>query len=187
MQNGVQEMLHHLMQSIFLKSTMRVIGLQILNGITNNHIKTTNGKTENLGLIKPQVKWKPSMKHGARCGVQLTLLKMQAMLQQELENQHGKTIQNSKTQFRTDVNKNARKHIDNNLNIKKDTDSVYNSYRFPFVYSNFKNVIKNLLTKGLVLLYTSDSGLQYIRRKIKNLERTTISYKNNIKTICSLQ
>ena len=92
-------------------------------------------------------------------------------------------IQNSKTHFLTDVYKNARKHIELNLNIKKHKDSVYNSYRFPFVYSSFKNVIKNLLTKGLILLYTSDSGLQYIRKKIKNLERTTISYKNSIKTL----
>ena len=92
-------------------------------------------------------------------------------------------IQNSKTHFLTDVYKNARKHIELNLNIKKHKDSVYNSYRFSFVYSSFKNTIKNLLTKGLVLLYTSDSGLQYIRKKIKNLERTTISYKNSIKTL----
>lgn len=92
-------------------------------------------------------------------------------------------ITNSKTNSITDVYKNARKQIELNLNIKKSSDVVYNTYRFPFSYKNTKSAIKSLTTQLLTKMYSSDKGLETIRKKIITLERNTLFYKQSIQTL----
>ena len=59
-----------------------------------------------------------------------------------------------KNHFLTDILKNARKHIELNLNIKKSNSEVYNTYRFPFVYSTIKNALRSILTRLLIFFFS---------------------------------
>lgn len=92
-------------------------------------------------------------------------------------------IKNSKTHILTDLFKNARKHIELNLSFKKTNDTVYNSYRFPFLFDSFKNVVKSILTKIIIYVYSTEKGLVSVRNKIKNNERKTLYYKSSLKTL----
>lgn len=92
-------------------------------------------------------------------------------------------IQNAKTDPLTDIYKNARKHIELNLNIKKSSDTVYDSYRFPFSFNNLKSSIKSSFTKYLILFNSSEKGLLKIRAKIKKFERDTNFYKKSLETL----
>lgn len=83
-----------------------------------------------------------------------------------------------KNHFLTDILKNARKHIELNLNIKKSTSNVYDTYRFPFVYSSLKNIIRSLITRLLIFFFSSEKGLTIIRFLIKKIESKT-SYFNS--------
>ncbi|MBC7523071.1 MAG: UDP-glycosyltransferase [Flavobacterium sp.] len=85
-------------------------------------------------------------------------------------------INNPKTQWFTDVLKNARKHIELNLFIEKENDKTYNGYRFPFVSKNFKGFVKNTLTKLVIYFNSTPHGLEKIRDRIKKQERTTQYY-----------
>jgi hypothetical protein len=82
-------------------------------------------------------------------------------------------IASGKNHFLTDILKNARKHIELNLNIKKSTSEVYNTYRFPFVYSTFKNALRSILSKFLIFFFSSETGLKIIRTFIKKIESNT--------------
>jgi hypothetical protein len=82
-------------------------------------------------------------------------------------------IASGKNHFLTDILKNARKHIELNLNIKKGTSEVYNTYRFPFVYSTFKNALRSILSKFLIFFFSSETGLKIIRTFIKKIEANT--------------
>ena len=75
--------------------------------------------------------------------------------------------------FLTDILKNARKHIELNLNIKKGNSKVYNTYRFPFVYSTVKNALRSFLTKLLIFFFSSNTGLELVRYFIKKIETKT--------------
>jgi len=75
--------------------------------------------------------------------------------------------------FLTDILKNARKHIELNLNIKKSNSKVYNTYRFPFVYSTVKNALRSFITKLLIFFFSSKTGLKLIRYFIKKIESKT--------------
>jgi len=92
-------------------------------------------------------------------------------------------IQNAKTHPLTDIYKNARKHIELNLNIKKTNDAIYDGYRFPFSYKNFKTSLKTVATRLVIATHNSDKGLQNIRTKIKNQERKTLFYKQSLETL----
>lgn len=82
-------------------------------------------------------------------------------------------IVSGKNHFLTDILKNARKHIELNLNIKKSNSEVYNTYRFPFVYSTIKNALRSILTRLLIFFFSSEKGLKIIRSFIKKIESKT--------------
>ena len=70
----------------------------------------------------------------------------------------------------TDSYKNTRKHIELNLSIKAEKDTVYNTYRFPFTYKKIRPALKNLAANFLIKTHSSFKGLEKIREKIKKLE-----------------
>lgn len=92
-------------------------------------------------------------------------------------------INNAKSHPLTDSYKNTRKHIELNLSIKNDNDTVYNDYRFPFSYKSIKPAFKNLLTQFLITTNSSPKGLERIREKIKKLERKTDHYNSCLHTL----
>jgi hypothetical protein len=83
----------------------------------------------------------------------------------------------------TDSYKNARKHIELNLNIKKENDTVYDSYRFPFSYKKWRPALKNLISKFLITFYSSTKGLEKVRKKILKLESNTSYFNECLETI----
>ncbi len=92
-------------------------------------------------------------------------------------------IENAKSNPLTDSYKNARKHIELNLNKKADNDPVYDTYRFPFSYKNIKAAVKSYLARFLISCYNSENGLKKIRQKIKNRETKTDFYKQCLQTL----
>ncbi|GGK17435.1 hypothetical protein GCM10007962_09540 [Yeosuana aromativorans] len=70
----------------------------------------------------------------------------------------------------------ARKHIELNIYGEKFDDEVYSTYKFPFSYKGLKNIFKVLFIKVLIGLYSSGKGLEFIRKKINNLERKNPKY-----------
>jgi len=92
-------------------------------------------------------------------------------------------IDNAKSHPITDILKKARVQIDLNLNIKKDSDDIYDSYRFPLAYKDFKTAVKMLSIKILVQLYSSGKGVNKIRSAIFNLERKTAYYQECLETL----
>lgn len=76
----------------------------------------------------------------------------------------------------TEIYKNARKHIELNLSIKKTNDYVYDTYRFPFVNKGIKSFIKNTITEIIIKTHTSNTGLKRVRKKMQDLERNTEYY-----------
>ncbi|MEO8236826.1 MAG: UDP-glycosyltransferase [Flavobacterium sp.] len=92
-------------------------------------------------------------------------------------------IEKAKTHSLTDIYKNARKHIELNLNIKKSNDIVYGTYRFPFSYKGVKNKIKSFTAELLIYFYSSEKGLKAIREKIKINERKTGYYQKCLETL----
>lgn len=92
-------------------------------------------------------------------------------------------ISNAKSHPLTDSYKNARKHIELDLNIKADNDLVYNTYRFPFSYKKFKPALKNLLSRFIITFYSSAKGLKKVREKIIRLEESTHYYQDCLETL----
>ncbi|WP_431243036.1 UDP-glycosyltransferase [Flavobacterium sp. P21] len=92
-------------------------------------------------------------------------------------------IKYSKPHPLTEIYKNARKHIDLNLSIKKTKDKVYDSYRFPFSYSNWKKAIKSIITQTIFITHSSNVGLSRVREKIKQNERKTLYYNQCLETL----
>ncbi|MET3028155.1 UDP-glycosyltransferase [Flavobacterium sp. UW10123] len=92
-------------------------------------------------------------------------------------------INNAKSNPLTDSYKNARKHIELNLNIKRENDKVYDTYRFPFGYKNVKIAFKSYFARFLISLYNSDAGLAKIKSKIKSIEKKTDFYKQCVQTL----
>lgn len=83
----------------------------------------------------------------------------------------------------TDIFKGAKTQIELNLSIKKANDRVYDSYRFPFLYNNTRNIVKNSLVNLIQWTHSSVSGLLRVRKVIKHLERTTAFYKDSLETL----
>jgi hypothetical protein len=92
-------------------------------------------------------------------------------------------ITNSKSNPLTDIFKNARKQIELNLNIKKSSDLVYDTYRFPFSYKNTKAAIKSFSTRLVTKVYSSEKGLKTIRNKMISSEKKTLFYKESLETL----
>jgi hypothetical protein len=92
-------------------------------------------------------------------------------------------ITNSKNNPLTDIFKNTRKQIELNLNIKKSSDLVYDTYRFPFSYKNTKSAIKSFSTRFLTKIYSSENGLKTVRNKIISSEKKTLFYKESLETL----
>ncbi|MFC0776715.1 UDP-glycosyltransferase [Flavobacterium sp. HJSW_4] len=92
-------------------------------------------------------------------------------------------IKNAKPNPLTDSYKNARKHIELNLSIKKEKDTVYDSYRFPFSFKTIKGTVKNCFAKFFISINNSEKGLEKVREKIKIKERETEFYKGCLETL----
>lgn len=92
-------------------------------------------------------------------------------------------INKAKASPLADIFKNARKHIELNLNIRKGNDEVYNSYRFPFTYKTLKSAVKNVATQFLIAIHTSDRGLERIRENLKEKERKTPYFQECLETL----
>ena len=82
-------------------------------------------------------------------------------------------IQKAKLNTKTDIYKNARKHVELNQFVVRFNDTVYDSYRFPFSNNSLKKFLKSSITKAIIYLNNSDTGLKKIREKIKTLEQST--------------
>lgn len=85
-------------------------------------------------------------------------------------------IENHQTHPLTPLYLRARKHIELNVSEKKFNDAVYPTYKFPFNYNGFKNIFKTLFIKLLIGFNNSEKGIERIRKKINNLERSTSKY-----------
>ncbi len=92
-------------------------------------------------------------------------------------------LDNIKTHWLTDILKTARKEIELNLNIKRTKDNVYNAYRFPRSNKSIKILIKNVIIKLVIALYSSKKGLEEVRVLINKKERSTYYYKTCIDTL----
>lgn len=76
----------------------------------------------------------------------------------------------------TDVYKKAIKEVELSDFYKRTGNSVYNSYRFPFVYKGIKSQVKEWMAKSLEAFNTSEKGLKSLRRRMKEMERKTDYY-----------
>jgi hypothetical protein len=85
-------------------------------------------------------------------------------------------LQQKKASLFLEVLKNARNEIELNCNIRKSNDKVYDSYRFPFLYTNFKSATKRYIVQFLIQLFNSEKGLKRVRNLIKKTERKTNFY-----------
>ncbi|MCZ8197288.1 MAG: UDP-glycosyltransferase [Flavobacterium sp.] len=94
-------------------------------------------------------------------------------------------IKNKKINVFTDFFKNAKTHIELNLNTKNDSNKVYQKYKFPFPKNSLKSFLKSLFSKLLIFLFNSEKGLKIIRKIIKALETKTDYYKDCIATLKS--
>lgn len=92
-------------------------------------------------------------------------------------------IKNSTLHPKTDIYKNARKHIELNQFISRFEDKVYNSYRFPLPNKSLKKILKSTITKAIIFLNNSESGLKKIREKIKIFEQNTNYFNQCLKTL----
>lgn len=92
-------------------------------------------------------------------------------------------IKNAKSYPLTESYKNARKHIELNLNIKAENDSAYDNYRFPFSYKKLKTAVKSYLTRFLITIYNSEKGLKKVRKQIISSEKKTDFFSQCIETL----
>ena len=96
-----------------------------------------------------------------------------------LEDQLGYSevkIDSTKIHPMTPVYSRARKRIELNIFDKKFKETVYNTYNFPQSYNGVKNLFKSLIVDTLVTFGSNQSGLNYVRNKIKSNERNTEKY-----------
>jgi hypothetical protein len=92
-------------------------------------------------------------------------------------------IKNAKANPLTDIFKNVKIQSELNLNIKKTGDKVYDTYRFPFSYSNLKKAVKSIAVQSLTKVYFSQKGLNKIRKKMNTEERKTLFYRQSLATL----
>lgn len=82
----------------------------------------------------------------------------------------------------TTILKNARKRIEIACFVKRNQDKIYKNYLFPLKYNGFKTSVKSLITKVITACFGSESGLNFIRKKINHLETKT-TYFNHYKSV----
>lgn len=92
-------------------------------------------------------------------------------------------IKKAKASPLTDIYKNARKHIELNLSIRKEKDLVYDTYRFPFTFKTIRSTVKNVASQFLIATHSSDRGLKRIRENIKKEERKTAYFQDCLQTL----
>lgn len=92
-------------------------------------------------------------------------------------------IKDARATSLTDIYKNVKIQSELNLNIKKTGDVVYDTYRFPFLYSNLKLAIKSIVIHSLTKFYFSQKGLNKIRKKMNLKERKTAYYRQSLATL----
>ena len=85
-------------------------------------------------------------------------------------------IENNQINPWTTVYTRARKRCELNVFDKKFGETVYNTYNFPHSYKGVKNIIKSLNVDFLVATKSTEKGVDFIREKIKKLERTSPKY-----------
>ncbi len=83
----------------------------------------------------------------------------------------------------TDVYKKAKVQVELDINSKKSNDRVYDSYRFPFSYKNFRESAKSIIVNILHASNNSEKGLFRLRKKIRNFERKSVLYKESYNTL----
>jgi len=87
-------------------------------------------------------------------------------------------LKHARLHWLTTVFKNARKRIEIKGFAKQDKDSVYYKYLFPQSYKGIKNIMRSLLTNIVTYIFSSESGLRFIRNIIHRLEQQTDYYKS---------
>ena len=97
-------------------------------------------------------------------------------LQEELGYDEVK-IKNQKIHPLTPIYCRIRKHIELNVATKKFSDSVYQTYKFPFNHNGIKNTLMTFFIRLLIGLNSSEKGMLRIRKRINKLERSTEKYK----------
>lgn len=85
-------------------------------------------------------------------------------------------IENHQLHALTPIYSRARKRCELKVSRDKFNDDVYPTYKFPFNYKGLKNIGKSLFTKLLISLYSSEKGVERIRKKINALERKNPKY-----------
>lgn len=70
----------------------------------------------------------------------------------------------------------ARKRMELNWFDKTFNETVYNTYNFPQSYKGLKNAVRSLMVDVLVAFGSNQKGIQFVRNRIKNLERKTSKY-----------
>lgn len=96
-------------------------------------------------------------------------------------------IKNPRAHWRTDILKNAQKHIELKLFAERDNDPIYFEYLFPLSYKNIKSTVKSLLVRFYSKRYGSEKKLDKLRSKIINLERKTSYYSECKNTLAKEQ
>lgn len=87
-------------------------------------------------------------------------------------------LENGSTHPLTAVYSRARKDIELNISKKKFNDAIYEDYKFPLSYKGIKNTVKSIFVLFLIRFYSSEKGIEKIRRKIEKLERSTLKYQH---------
>ena len=83
----------------------------------------------------------------------------------------------------TDIFKVVKIQVTLNQFAKKTNDVVYNFYKFPFSYKNFKAAIKSIICNFLIKTNSSDKGLARLNDKINKAERKTLYYLQSKETL----
>lgn len=92
-------------------------------------------------------------------------------------------IQEKSLHTLTTVYTRARKRIELNVFDKKFKEVVYNTYNFPQSYKGLTNFTKSFLVDILVQFGSNDKGIEFVREKIKKLERSTSKYQESKKQL----
>jgi hypothetical protein len=89
----------------------------------------------------------------------------------------------AKSHWFSDILKTAKIDIGLSLFSKRTNDKVYDTYRFPYSFNNFGNILKTILVKIVVFAFCSEKGFKKITYFINKLERKTNYYKQCIETL----
>lgn len=83
----------------------------------------------------------------------------------------------SKIHFLTDLFKNALIEATLTVNSKRDQDPVYDTYRFKPNNNGFKNKVRNTIVRLLVILFSNQKGISFLRYMMQWWETKTSYYK----------